>query len=87
MFGSKTLTEHLLRGIVGVGCFVAGVSGSSTSPWLSIALLGLALLALRGCPMCWTLGLVQTLAARLTGRHQHDACVDGGCAGRASNSE
>jgi hypothetical protein len=80
MFASKTITEHLLRGVFGVGCFVVAVAGSSTSPWLTLVLLPFALLALRGCPMCWTLGLAETIAARFTGRPKEGACVDGQCA-------
>jgi len=31
-------------------------------PWLSLVAGVAALVALRGCPMCWTVGLVETLS-------------------------
>ena len=31
-------------------------------PWLSLGAGVAALVALRGCPMCWTVGLVETLS-------------------------
>jgi hypothetical protein len=79
MFASNTLTEHLLRGAFGISAFVvAGVLGSS-APLLSLALVPIALVALRGCPMCWTVGLVQTVA-KVRGASSLRSCVDGRCA-------
>ena len=59
-FASDTLAEHLLRGAVGLALVVAGLVLAGDHPW---ALLGLplAVLAWRGCPTCWTLGLAQTM--------------------------
>lgn len=79
MFASKSLWEHLARGAAGVGALVAAVALGPTWPWLSLALLPLALVALRGCPMCWTVGLVQTLHARLQKKPTEGLCVDGAC--------
>jgi hypothetical protein len=42
--------------------------------------LPVALLAFRGCPMCWTLGLVETVIARVQGRPSKASCVEGSCA-------
>jgi hypothetical protein len=87
MFASKTIAEHLLRGLLGGTCLIVAVAGSSTSPWLPIVLLPLALLALRGCPTCWALGLAQTFADRFTATPRTGRCADGRCAGRTSASE
>ncbi|MCX6365146.1 MAG: hypothetical protein NTX57_00325 [Armatimonadetes bacterium] len=61
MFASKSFGERLLRGIVGGGLFYSAYLLGTTSAALS-SLLGLGgLVALRGCPMCWTMGLIETL--------------------------
>lgn len=64
MFASSTLVEHLLRGVVGIGAIWLAVVFSA-SIWLSLGLGVLALLAFRGCPMCWTFGLFQTIGKRI----------------------
>lgn len=64
MFASATLAGHLLRGAAGIGAIWLAVVFSA-SLWLSLGLGVLALLAFRGCPMCWTVGLVETVRARL----------------------
>lgn len=81
MFASKTLTEHVARGVVGIAALAASVLLSTSHPWSSVLAVPVALIALRGCPMCWTLGLVQTVMAKLQGRPSA-GCVDGSCAVR-----
>ncbi len=66
MFASKSLTEHLLRGVAGGGLFYSAYLLGTTSTALSL-LFGLGgLVALRGCPMCWTMGLIETLRGKNT---------------------
>ena len=80
MFASKGILEHLARGVVGLGLFVlAGLLGAS-HPWLSLAVVPLGFVALRGCPTCWTIGLVQTVMAKVQGNPSGAACTDGTCA-------
>ncbi|MEH2566951.1 hypothetical protein [Bradyrhizobium sp. AZCC 2289] len=64
MFASNTLFEHSLRGFVGIGALWYAVTIAAIHPWGSLALGALALLAFRGCPMCWTVGLVETASQR-----------------------
>jgi hypothetical protein len=64
MFASATLVEHLLRGTIGIGALWVAVAIAATHPWSSLALGALVLLAFRGCPICWTVGLFETV-----GRH------------------
>jgi hypothetical protein len=78
MFASRTLTEHLLRGIVGIGAMIGAVAFAPLG-WASLLLVPVGLVALRGCPMCWTIGLVQTVWARVRGESAPDACLDGSC--------
>ena len=82
MFASQSLAEHLARGLVGLGAFAAALFLASHHPWLALAALPIGLFALRGCPSCWLLGLVQTVAL---GRAKGGACSDGSCANRSSS--
>lgn len=75
IFASPTLARHLARGVAGFGLIVAALALASLSGGLSLLLAPLGLLSLRGCPMCWTLGLIETLSA---GRVRRD-CSDEGC--------
>jgi hypothetical protein len=64
-FASKSLAEHALRGVIGIGAISGAIAlGGTVSPWWTLpAALGLgavALLAFRGCPICWTIGLFET---------------------------
>ncbi|WOB07202.1 hypothetical protein [Piscinibacter gummiphilus] len=68
LFASTTLTGHLLRGVVVFGLLWIAVSMQLDRPVAS-ALAGIgALIVMRGCPMCWTIGLVETVAQRLRSR-------------------
>lgn len=81
MFASKSLGEHLLRGAIGVAA-LAGAVAYGGLVWPVAVLLPVALVALRGCPACWTIGLVQTVWAKVKGEPAAGACVDGTCARR-----
>ncbi len=59
-FASNGLLEHALRGALGFGALWWAISISAERPIASLALAGLALLAFRGCPICWTIGLAET---------------------------
>jgi hypothetical protein len=63
-FASATLGRHLVRGLAGFGLVAAAFGLLGVVGPLSFALLPLGLLALRGCPMCWTLGLDRAPVAR-----------------------
>jgi hypothetical protein len=66
VFGSKSLFGHLLRGLTG---FVA-VYWAFThqgDPVLAVLAVGGALVLFRGCPVCWTVGLMETIAGKLRG--------------------
>ncbi|HEY1175744.1 MAG TPA: hypothetical protein VGF17_06275 [Phytomonospora sp.] len=74
-FASKTLTRHLVRGVAGLGSLAASVALLPVvGPW-SLLLAPVGLLALRGCPTCWAIGLAQTLSR---GRLER-SCEDGHC--------
>lgn len=68
LFASRTLTGHLLRGAVAFALLAQALSIQHERPWLAmLAALG-ALVVMRGCPMCWTIGLVETVVQRLRAR-------------------
>jgi len=83
MFASRSVTVHLLRGAFGFGALLAALWVLESSPGLSVALLVAAVVGLRGCPTCWTFGLIEIMAARARGHSLAAGCVDGSCA-RAS---
>jgi hypothetical protein len=85
MFASKTIVEHVVRGVAGIGLFVAAVLVSASHPFVALIAASLALVFLRGCPMCWTIGLFETIAAKISGRRTPSACADGGCASGREN--
>ncbi|GLW67937.1 hypothetical protein Kpho02_02360 [Kitasatospora phosalacinea] len=74
-YASATLPRHLLRGAVGFGAVGAGLGLLPVLGLPALLLVPVGLFALRGCPMCWTIGLVQTLSR---GRWQR-SCADGRC--------
>ena len=65
MFASENLFEHLARGLIGFGAVALAVYiGLKPGLGFAVVSLGLgaaALVALRGCPICWTIGLVETI--------------------------
>lgn len=68
MFGNRTLALHLARGLAGFGALALAVA-APIPPWWSLLLLPVALIALKGCPICWTIGLFETLALRVHSAH------------------
>jgi len=60
-FASRSLVEHLVRGLVGASALGFGIYFSDTHPFALIPLGLIALVAFRGCPMCWTIGLLETI--------------------------
>jgi len=73
--GSASLSRHLIRGAAGFGALIGSVALIPVVGPASIALAPLGLLALRGCPTCWVMGLVETVS---NGRLRR-TCTDGRC--------
>ena len=59
--GSKTLTAHLVRGAIGFASLWLAIHLADTHVAASVSLGVVMLLAFRGCPLCWTLGPVDSL--------------------------
>ncbi|SDK08767.1 hypothetical protein [Streptomyces indicus] len=74
-YASSSVPRHLARGAVGFGLIAGALA---LVPFAGpLALLGAlpALIAFRGCPTCWAVGLVQTVSR---GRLRRQ-CTDGVC--------
>ena len=63
LFASESLIGHLVRGMVGIGLLGWAIRHQSQPALFPIAAVG-ALIAFRGCPVCRTIGLVETARAK-----------------------
>lgn len=64
LFATRTLSGHLLRGAAAFGLLAMAVSHQVAHFALSLGAGLLALVLLRGCPMCWLIGLVEIFQRR-----------------------
>ena len=64
MFTSPTLPEHIVRGLIGISAYYAAgkllAQPSIISLIAAVALGIVSLVIMRGCPVCWTIGLMNT---------------------------
>jgi hypothetical protein len=65
MFASKTIAAHLSRGVTAAALITWALLHQSSSPVFAVAAGVLAVVAMRGCPLCWTLGLLETIGERI----------------------
>ncbi|NUP28102.1 MAG: hypothetical protein HOQ36_19940 [Nocardia sp.] len=72
-FASASLPEHLVRGAVGFGALIGSIALIPVAGPIGLVLLPVGLLALRGCPTCWAVGLMQTVSR---GRLQRSCAGD-----------
>lgn len=64
-FGNKSLTMHLLRGAAGLGAVAVSLATVNQTWWPTLVLMPFAVWMLRGCPMCWTVGLFESIAHKI----------------------
>lgn len=74
-FASASLVRHLCRGALGFGLAGCAVALTPIAGPIALALAAPGVLALRGCPMCWIVSLVETISA---GRLKR-TCTENGC--------
>ncbi|HEV7937721.1 MAG TPA: hypothetical protein VGP18_06825 [Solirubrobacteraceae bacterium] len=60
---SQSLARHLTRGAIGFGLIGAAIALTTRVGPAALLLAPFGLVALRGCPTCWCVGLVQTISA------------------------
>ncbi|MFC5664033.1 hypothetical protein ACFP3U_13685 [Kitasatospora misakiensis] len=82
-FASRTVAGHLARGAVGFGALIGAFALVPFVGPVALLLLPLGVLALRGCPTCWVIGLMETVS---WGRLER-SCVDGRCELRPAGSK
>ncbi len=71
-FASRSVTRHYVRGACGLLALIAAVTGAALGAPGALLLLLATVVAWRGCPTCWAVGLMHTRAA----------CADGACGRR-----
>ncbi|MFJ9682981.1 hypothetical protein ACIRP2_33805 [Streptomyces sp. NPDC101194] len=74
-FAGDTLPRHLAIGVIGFGALAGSLALLPVVGPASLLLAPVGLVALRGCPMCWVIGLMETISA---GRLRR-SCADGRC--------
>ncbi|KUJ37232.1 hypothetical protein ACZ90_69945 [Streptomyces albus subsp. albus] len=74
-FASKSVPRHLARGAIGFGLIIGSIGLVPVAGPATLLAAPLALIAFRGCPTCWMVGLAQTISR---GRLERQ-CVDGVC--------
>ncbi|MER5310294.1 hypothetical protein ABT034_21190 [Streptomyces sp. NPDC002773] len=74
-FASASVPRHLARGAVGLGLIAGSIALVPVAGPITLLAAPLALIAFRGCPTCWMVGLAQTISR---GRLERQ-CEDGVC--------
>jgi hypothetical protein len=64
LFATQTLTGHVIRGAVALALLHLVIEQQHFHPVASFLAGLLALVAVRGCPVCWTIGLAETVRQR-----------------------
>jgi hypothetical protein len=71
VFGNRSVSIHLARGIGGFSALGATLATMNETLWPSLVLLPVSLFLLRGCPICWTIGLFETIVMRVHEKHSN----------------
>ncbi|MGW0885718.1 hypothetical protein [Streptomyces sp. NPDC002671] len=74
-FASKSVPRHLARGAIGFGLIIGSTGLVPVAGPAALLAAPLALIAFRGCPTCWMIGLAQTISRGRLARQ----CVEGVC--------
>jgi hypothetical protein len=60
-FASASVPRHLLRGLIGLLALAGALTGPAVAGPAALVLLVVTVAAWRGCPTCWTVGLLATI--------------------------
>ncbi|MFI8106317.1 hypothetical protein [Streptomyces sp. NPDC086023] len=74
-FASASVPRHMARGALGFGALAGSLALLPVVGVASLLLAPVGVVALRGCPMCWAIGLAETVSA---GRLRR-SCTEGRC--------
>ena len=64
LFATETLRGHVIRGALAFALFYIAIKQQHLHPVASSLAGLLALVVMRGCPVCWTIGLAETIRQR-----------------------
>jgi hypothetical protein len=71
-----SLARQLTRGAIGFGLIGSALALTPSAGPAALLLVLPGMVALRGCPMCWIAGLIQTISAgRLERTCTEDSCT------------
>jgi hypothetical protein len=65
MFASRTLAAHMVRGVIAAALIAWALLHQSSDTAFAVAAGVVAVVAMRGCPLCWTLGLLETIGEKM----------------------
>ena len=65
MFASRTIAAHMLRGVIAAALIAWALLHQSSEPVFAVVAGVVAVAAMRGCPMCWTIGLLETIGEKM----------------------
>lgn len=76
MFCSRSVASHLLRGAAALAMIAGALFFSECLGAIgsAVALVG-AVLLMRGCPMCWLVGLLEALTKRRNAGRPHQKAM------------
>lgn len=74
-FASTSVPRHLARGAIGFGLIIGSIAMVPVVGPVALLAAPPALIAFRGCPTCWMVGLAQTISR---GRLERQ-CTTGAC--------
>lgn len=62
MFCSRSITTHVLRGLAAAALLILALGSGLVEGWWRAAAIVGAVVLMRGCPACWLVGLIETIA-------------------------
>ena len=78
-FGNQTVVLHLMKGILGLSALGISLYTTNSEIWPSLVLIPASLYLLWGCPVCWTMGLIETVVMRFHQRNAERGALSQGC--------
>jgi hypothetical protein len=69
-FGNQSLFFHIARGLLGFGALYLALTQYDVIGWPVWLLFGVTVWMLKGCPICWTIGLFETAAYKVFLRNE-----------------
>jgi hypothetical protein len=64
-FASRSIVAHLFRGAIAAALLPWAITHLGSHTGSALVSIAISVVAMRGCPMCWLVGLVDTIVARV----------------------